>query len=220
MNRVLKKRMLYLFRHTKRGTAGGALPSHLLVWHCLLICNMHLSYRSYSTVLQMAYTKRRIGGAPAANPSFCMTLTKILKDTFLRHTAHIIFKKNQFSCSLGTIRSRHLDYLIEILCACRVHGHCREFQSYTQIIWFCTKIPPQSGPVVPHGKSGDKYYRYDIVKIQPFRTHLSTYMYTKSLSTDWLHQQRFTWRLRKMQTFHPRSGYILWTYNIHRTSNA
>ncbi len=36
------------------------------------------------------HTKRRIGAAPPANISFCMTTTKIIKDAFLRHIPHSV----------------------------------------------------------------------------------------------------------------------------------
>ncbi len=70
------------------------MPILLLLWHWLQICNLQPSQTKMSQTVKFyilnsrCHTKRRIGGAPSANPSFGITTTKLFKDTLLQHTSH------------------------------------------------------------------------------------------------------------------------------------
>ena len=72
----------------KEWLVDRALPNIILVWHQL--CNITCKgcrlqiYRRY-------HTKRKIGVAMPANPSFVMTTTKIFKDAFLWHATHFLY---------------------------------------------------------------------------------------------------------------------------------
>ena len=51
--------------------------------------------RLQNTIYSRCHTKRGIGGKGPANPSFGMTMSKILKDPFLWHTSHLsLYMKN------------------------------------------------------------------------------------------------------------------------------